>query len=219
VSSILARPAPAPLTEALAFPAEPPSAAVPPPPPSRPWLFGAILGIGIIIAIGVVAIVSSSGEGPSLAAAPHGPPAERGGVEVQSTPEGATVFVDGEPTGLQTPVVLKGLAEGRTLRLRVEKAGFASQEREVKVVGDAIPAQRFELLASAGQVRFGGMPSDARVFVDDVQVMLESGKPVSLSVGPHAVRVETPSSLMFSGTVVVVAGEQTVHVDGAGAAR
>jgi hypothetical protein len=127
------------------------------------------------------------------------------------------VFVDGEPSGLRTPVILKGLAEGRKIRLRVEKAGFSRQEREITVGEGAAETQAFELIASVGLVHFAGAPADAHVYVDDV-VVAQGGGPLNLSVGPHAVRVERPGSLIFSGTVIIVAGEQTIRVDGAPAA-
>jgi hypothetical protein len=184
--------------------------------PPRTWLVALLLATCAIIAAGTAAVLSSSNESSPFQNAREGAPvSERGGrLDVRSTPEGAAVFVDGEPTGLRTPVVLRGLAEGRKIVLRVDKAGFASQEREVEVVRGSVETHAFELLASDGLVRFAGAPPGARVFVDEVALTIEEGKPVSLSVGPHTLRVEAAGSLMFSGTVVIVAGEQTLRVDG-----
>lgn len=192
-------------------------AAAPAAPNARPrtWMIIAVLAACALIAVATAVILSSSvGSSPFQDVSRSAQLAElRGQVDVRSSPEGATVFVDGEPTGLRTPATLRGLADGRKLLLRVEKAGFASQQREIPVVGGSVVTYTFELLASDGLVVFAGAPADARVYVDDAEVSVS--KPVSLSVGPHEVRVETPSSLIFSGTVAVVAGEQTIRVDGA----
>jgi hypothetical protein len=44
----------------------------------------------------------------------------------------------------------------------------------------------------------------------------EAGKPLRLSAGRHAVRVETQDALLFSGAVNVVPGEQTIELAGSG---
>jgi serine/threonine protein kinase len=182
---------------------------------SRLWLAGTGMAACAVLAIGLTLILAASSLRSPRAAAQDSPAPDRGGrVDVRSTPEGAVVFVDGDPTGLRTPVVLKGLALGRTIRLRVEKAGFTSEEREIPIVEGTVAPRPFELLPSDARVRFAGAPPDARIFVDDVPVAMAGGAPVNLSVGSHAVRVETTSALFFSSQVDIVAGEQTIHVDG-----
>jgi serine/threonine protein kinase len=220
LSAVLPRPLPSALAAAPSLPTRA-AASVEAPPVRRPpaWMVGAMLGICAVIAIASAVVMSSSGESSPVSHAAPGSPAARhdGRVEVRSMPEGAAVFVDGEPTGLRTPVVLKGLADGHSLRLRVDKAGFASQEREITVVAGSVEAQTFELLASDGLVHFAGVPAGASIYVDDVEVRLDE-RPLELSVGRHRVRVETTGSLIFSDTVLVVAGEQTIRIDGAKAA-
>jgi hypothetical protein len=179
-------------------------------PRPRLWLLAGVLaGVSSLAGASALLLSSAGGQPPQPSTAPAG----RSQLDVRSTPEGAAVFVDGEPTGLRTPVVLKGLAGGRTLRLRVEKAGFKSQERELALVAGEAASQAFELVAADGSVHFAGVAPGARLFVDDSLVPAD-GKPVSLTVGQHVVRVETQSALVFAGTVTVVAGEQTIRVDG-----
>jgi serine/threonine protein kinase len=181
-------------------------------PPPR-WLTGVIAAICVAIALGA-GFLFSSDEGSPLEERAQGPSlAPRSGeIDVRSVPPGAAVFVDGEPTGLRTPVVLKGLAGGRRLRLRVDKAGYASQEREIEVKAGSVESLAFELLLSDGRVRFEGAPPGALIYVDDV--LIAGGEPSRLSAGPHTVRVESQGTLVFSSTVNVVAGEQTIGVDG-----
>jgi eukaryotic-like serine/threonine-protein kinase len=184
-------------------------------PPSRMWLVSTVLAACAVLAVGLLLIVATSSESALPGAAGGSASADRSGrIEVRSTPEGAAVFVDGEPTGLRTPVVLKGLAPGRSIRLRVEKAGFATQEQPIEVAPGATETRSFELLASEGRVLFAGAPPDARIYVDEALVALDRDTPLNLSVGAHAVRVETPNGLLFSDQVDIVPGEQTIQVAG-----
>jgi hypothetical protein len=179
-------------------------------------MLGTALALSALVALGTAVLLASSDQtSPFRDAPPGSEPADRGGrVEVRSTPPGAAVFVDGEPTGLRTPVTLKGLARGRKLALRVEKAGFAGQEREIELASGSVETHAFELITSVGLVQFAGAPAGARIYVDDVLVDARAKEHVDLAVGPHRVRVETLGSLIFSGTVDVVAGQQTIRVDG-----
>lgn len=180
------------------------------------WVLPALVAVGAGVALGTGLLLSAPEPGSPLLEPPRGSTqaASQGQLAVRSAPEGASVFVDGEPTGLRTPALLKHLAGGRLLRVRVEKAGFASQEREVTIAPGAEAAESFELHASRGLVMFADAPAGARIFVDDSRVPWD-GKPLSLPVGQHAVRVEAQSSLVFSGNVVVTGGEQTIRVSGA----
>ncbi len=46
-------------------------------------------------------------------------------LELHSRPEGASIFVDGRPTGLKTPATISGLPVGRTLKLRIAAEGLS----------------------------------------------------------------------------------------------
>jgi serine/threonine protein kinase len=193
--------------------AELPPLQSPPPPASRAWLASTLTAACAVLALGLALIlVTSSPSSLSVAALGSPAPERDGRVDVRSRPQGAAVFVDGEPTGLHTPVLLKGLTAGRVIHLRVEKAGFASQAQRVAVAGGSVVTREFELLASDARVRFEGAPPDARIYVDDMQLAGGPDAPVNLSVGSHFVRVETPSTLVFSGQVDIVAGEQAINV-------
>ena len=51
-------------------------------------------------------------------------------LELHSRPEGASIFVDGRPTGLKTPATISGLPVGRTLKLRIDAEGYLPVSRE-----------------------------------------------------------------------------------------
>src|SRR5690606_35102467 len=110
---------------------------VPPAPqrtPGKGWAVAAALSAVAAVAA-LVMLFEARGAAPvEPAVSSAASTADRSGrVDVQSRPEGAAVFVDGEPTGLRTPAVLKGLAPGRTIRVRVEKAGYKSEEQTLEV--------------------------------------------------------------------------------------
>jgi serine/threonine protein kinase len=216
VSAVFARP-----SSSMLLALEPPTSALPRASTniraSRAWPIAALL-LCVVIAAGASLVLLSPIERSLRAdAATVSAASERAGrLEVRSTPEGALVFVDGEPTGLRTPVLVKGLAVGRPLRLSVEKPGFASQEGQVELAAGTVVTRAFELVASDGFVRFAGVPAGARIYVDDVALGGEAGKPLRLSAGRHAVRVETQDALLFSGAVNVVPGEQTIELAGSG---
>ena len=187
--------------------------------PPRPRSFRVAWAAATLAACAALAVAALMLVPPRHGSSPFGAPTrgsaapdQSGGVNVRSTPDGAAVFIDGEPTGLLTPAVLRGLAAGRTLRVRVDKAGYQSREQSIEVVAGSIEERTFELYAATGQLRFSAAPGDARVYVDDVAVVLRGGVAAGLSVGSHVVRVETPSALLFSGTVDVVPGEQTIQL-------
>lgn len=176
---------------------------------------GAMAGAtGVVLAMGTALFYSSPGQHASLS----GPAGQTvggprlGQISVRSTPDGALVFVDGEPTGLRTPALLKGVAVDRSLEVRVDKTGYRSQRRGLSVKGSAVETVSFVLPASDGFVRFAGVPPNGQVYVDNIAVSEAKGQPVVLSVGQHAIRVEMSEVLLFSKTILVVAGEQTVRM-------
>jgi len=183
--------------------------------PSRAAWAVATLAACSVLALAALTLVPARHDEPRVGAPAQGAaPPVSSGVSVRSKPEGAAVFIDGEPTGLSTPVVIRGLAAGRSIRMRVEKAGFQSREQSIEIVAGSLAEQMFELSASTGQLRFAGVPAEARVYVDDAVVVSSGGAALELSVGPHTLRVETASALLFSGSVDVVAGEQTIRIGG-----
>jgi serine/threonine protein kinase len=98
---------------------------------SRPALLvGALLAVAALAGIGAVAMRAQR-----LPRAP-GPTSGQttASIELHSRPEGASIFVDGRPTGLRTPATLTGLPVGRTLRLRIDRSGYQAVSRETTPV-------------------------------------------------------------------------------------
>ncbi|MDX2023793.1 MAG: serine/threonine-protein kinase [Deltaproteobacteria bacterium] len=134
-----------------------------------------------------------------------------GAIEVQSDPSGAIIFVDGEPSGLTTPAVLRGLKVGRQITLHLDKAGYKTEDRRLSVVAGKSPPQVFKMIESDGRVVLRGLPAEARVYVDDVE-MPGAAQPFMVPVGEHRLRVESADQVVFSQQVQIKPGEQIVSI-------
>jgi eukaryotic-like serine/threonine-protein kinase len=104
------------------------------------WLVVALgSGTMAIIAAGLIGLLISS-PAPALPAAPWS------SLVVESSPEGAAVFVDGSPLGRVTPTTLARLHPGRAILLGVQLAGFEPGERRIVPAGGQ-SVERFSLSA------------------------------------------------------------------------
>jgi serine/threonine-protein kinase len=171
----------------------------------------AIIGAGAAI-LGVIAAVllfrptspERTGEG-SVAAL--------GALQIDSTPPGAQVLIDGDPSGRATPARITGLRAGRKVDIQVDMPGYRSTKQTVQVPVGGPTALRFVLEESTGTVRLEGVPHGAKTYVDDAPV--NAAEPISLSIGTHRLRVEVSGELFTSTKVDVKRGKQVLRVQAA----
>jgi hypothetical protein len=135
-----------------------------------------------------------------------------GGLRIESTPPGAFITIDGNPSGLSTPAVLDGLPAGRHLQLDLQRSGFEPASREVAVRAGTVQVERFDLRASTGDLRLEGLPPGAAVYCDDQP--LEGGPVFALPVGRRRIRVELADDVLYTGEVEVKPGAQALTVKG-----
>jgi hypothetical protein len=179
-----------------------------PPPSERPAQrkrLAAIAALGLVAAAGI-GFASLRGTAPPVAAAE---PLGTGTLSIRSKPAGANVLIDGNPSGLVTPATLPGLRAGRTIELRLDKAGYATVSRRIAVTA-GLSAHEFDLSEANGSLRFENLPADATIFIDDSQA--EGPGPLAVPIGAHRVRVETPGDVVFTGEMQIQRGEQTVRI-------
>jgi serine/threonine protein kinase len=166
--------------------------------------------------LGLALVVLSLGAGGAWlvlgnrSSEPTSPPlavVQTSAIEVRSEPPGAMIFVDGEPTGMLTPNVVRNVAVGKNVTIKVTKSGFFPEERAALAAANSAEAVNFTLKASYGTVRFTGVPKDARIYVDDQ--LVNNSNPLELPLGEHQLRVETATELVTSRTIKVAVGEQT----------
>ena len=193
---------------ASAFSAEGREGSLPGPMRSRSLLFGAGVGAVAALLVGVFWLMRSDGAGSGSST--EGVAATVGSLLVQSTPAGAQVLIDGDPSGLTTPARITGLRSGRKVNIQVDKPGYGvgRQVAEVPSGGERVIA--LSLVESVGVVRLTGVPARAEVYVDDV--LVDAQAPISAPIGAHRLRIEWAGILYASVSLDVQKGEQTVAV-------
>jgi formylglycine-generating enzyme required for sulfatase activity len=137
------------------------------------------------------------------------PPAD-GRLALRSEPDGATVQVDGNFYGT-TPTTLS-LSANDEHRIRVEKPGYQTAERHVRLVPEGEQDLAVTLLPEYGTVFLATLPADASLLVD--------GKPAGkatqrlrLATRPHVLEIRKAGYAPHQVTVVPRAGvSQTVDV-------
>lgn len=135
----------------------------------------------------------------------------RAKLEVQSEPSGASIFLNGEPIGMETPAEIRSVAARTKIVVRVAKSGFRSAEREVEVEPGAVRLERFSLARNTGFVELRGLRKGAKAYVDGRRVETRRG-PLRLLVGAHDVHVELRETLLFEGTIDVRPGRQVADL-------
>jgi eukaryotic-like serine/threonine-protein kinase len=159
-------------------------------PEKSPWLrwiwpVSAVLGI----AAGVVLTVSSRpAEETSV-------PATGQALEITSTPSGASIYLDGEPTARKTPATFASLQSKEPIDVRLVSDGFRSAARTCSPGSGC----DFTLERMMGRVAIEGLPSNARIFVDGREVPAASK--LDLSVGRRMLRIEQDGQVLFEGSV------------------
>jgi peptidyl-prolyl cis-trans isomerase B (cyclophilin B) len=131
--------------------------------------------------------IKSGGEVPTPV--PGVPEVSTGSLTVNSTPSGATVFLDGEGKG-DTPVGLSAVPVGEH-QLVITKEGYADYSETVTVSKGTKKLVSANLKMQIGSLRISTTPSGASVSVDGIArgVTTEAGLLVSgLRVGEHQVR-------------------------------
>jgi serine/threonine-protein kinase len=142
---------------------------------------------------------------PSPPSAPAPEAAEVGSLDIQSEPTGASVFLEGELTPEPTPTTLGKLPLGRSLRVRVARAGFETYQADVTLTKDRAREKVVARLSPATMTLHLGIDApDPAVWVD--------GKYTSARVLPglaieqdHKIAVSAPGRI---GKIVIFRSEQ-----------
>jgi hypothetical protein len=163
---------------------------------------GVILGLGGIVAAAI--LLSGNPEPTEAANVPVGV------LDVQSTPSGARVLLDGDPSGLVTPAHVTGLRAGRRIEVQIDKPGYKTAHQSAEIGAGATRTVVFQLEEAMGIVKVQGLPPRGVTFVDDQQIDVVG--PLSLPIGSHRLRVELAGKLYSSTKVDVIKGEQTVQI-------
>jgi serine/threonine protein kinase len=195
---------------------EEPSNTIPDPMPPLPIRRSSGLGnkiaavIGVVIGLGVIAVVvrtlsDAKTTEPTTAMLPRS-----GALELKSEPPGAHILIDGEPTGLTTPAVLRNLRSGRSFEIRLDKPGYQTVIQKVEVGAGAPSARSFGLVPAVALLLFEGLPAGAAVYIDEV--LVDTKGTVAAQLGARKVRVENEGEVIFEKVIEARAGEHSVMV-------
>jgi hypothetical protein len=101
-----------------------------------------------------------------------GPPKARSvALVVNSTPAGASIFLDGQDTGLKSPSRLENLAVGAAHTLRLALPGHEDQEEHFTITPAEVPPEgelrrRLFLEKKKGRLEITTLPEKADVFIE-----------------------------------------------------
>ena len=169
-----------------------------------------IVVLGSLIAVaglGGLGALVMRGEGPAAGSATSGAAQATTSIDLRSQPAGASIFVDGRPTGLKTPAVLDGLPVGRAVKLRLDLGGYAAASRETTLAAGQPQTLSFTLESATGTVRLVGVPRQATAELDDRPV--DPSKPIAAAVGLHKLRLELEQRVLLAKTIDVRANAET----------
>ena len=91
-----------------------------------------------------------------------------GQIEVTTTPEGASIALDGQPTKHQTPHTLAELRAGKTYQVKLSLEGYRNEIREVRLTANH-PNERVSLElrpTGTGILSIRSSPAGAKVYLD-----------------------------------------------------
>ncbi|MBN2010234.1 PEGA domain-containing protein [candidate division KSB1 bacterium] len=106
---------------------------------------------------------------------------------VQSTPSGATVFLNGEQKGT-TPIELTGLREG-PLNLRLQADSYQSHDEQVTLTKGRLAERHIRLNKRMGKLLVHSVPSEATVEIDGEHAGTTPLQLSTITFGDHLIRV------------------------------
>lgn len=130
---------------------------------------------------------------------------QTGTISVDSTPAGASVYLDGSYKG-QTPLELKYLALG-THAVRVEIENYADQEKSVDVKYKDTTKINFNLQPLPGKLAVTSTPQNASVSLDGKNAGKTPVYGFSVSPGSHSVSVSLSGYKTQAETVDILANQ------------
>ncbi len=128
-------------------------------------------------------------------------------VTVRSTTPGEAVFMDGNPTGLKTPAVLRGVSKGR--HVFEVRDGCLAGKADVQIPAEGKVEVNIKSKANPGTLLVQPNPATATVKVDN-EPFRGTTQPESVACGNHSIAVTQDGYIPAFVNVEVPAGEQVV---------
>lgn len=141
-------------------------------------------------------------------------PAPAGCIEVTSTPEGATIFLDGEESGLVTPATLDDIPAGEhVVTLKLEN--YADASTPITVVEGQTATVYLSLTTYTGNLTVTSTPEGAAIFIDGADAGETTDTTLEgIAVGEHTVTLKKEGYRDAATGVTIRHNETTdVHLD------
>jgi len=124
-------------------------------------------------------------------------------LQVWSTPAGASIIVDGKPTGFRSPTSFPLLPGAH--RITLSLAGHRNAEESVRLgPGDTLRVEAILTPLAAGRLGVGSVPDGAAILVDGTPFDQRTPAVIpQLVVGTHTVQLRRPGFEDWSQAVVV----------------
>lgn len=138
-----------------------------------------------------------------------------GDLSIKTTPEGATVWINGERMADKTPVTLLRLPRHKEYHIRLEKEGYQSVERKADVHGGKETTLNIPLEVNFARLSIHSTPEGAEVYWNETRLgttpyIIEHVLPNQ----SHTLRLQHPDSQEKTMKIKLQPGEQkTVGVD------
>jgi len=132
-----------------------------------------------------------------------------GAIQVNSTPTGAAIYLDGVTTNHSTNYLLTDIPVG-SHTIKLAKTGYVDRQDTVVVVKNDTVEVSAVLTQAAGAVRVNSEPTGAAVWLDTVNTGWTTNCVVTgVPVGSHAVKLIKPEYQDYDTAVLVVQDETT----------
>ena len=164
---------------------------------------------GLVVGLAVVMVAAIAMGVYTLSHSDHQPVVKQeatSGLRIETSPLGAAVFVEGEPTGLTTPTTLTGITR-KQLAIRLELSGYAPVTRTVDIPAGITVSTQVTLAPFRGRLVISDLPAKAMVTVD-ADKEYEAGEVIPVVAGKHDVRVVLGGRTLAQQSIETATGDQ-----------
>ena len=141
-----------------------------------------------------------------VAATPTPAPVTTADLAITSTPDGATVQLDGENRSEKTPFTASGLKPGSHM-LILTKPGYVPATRTIEIAAGNNASLSVNLAVAFTGIAFESTPSGAAIFVDEEPTGQSTPATIKFSPGTHTISIYRPGFDEGTGTVHLDQGE------------
>jgi len=139
------------------------------------------------------------------------PPATTASVRIETTPPGAAILLEGEPTGLTTPATLAGLAPGR-VQLALDLDGHRPITDVLSLAAGESASRQYSFARLSGRLVLAGLPVGAVFMIDKSEYA--AGEVVRVPTGKHTLRIVAEGRTLIDQQIETGATDHVLRLQG-----